>query len=114
LIVSHGSRDKSANADFKRLVQKYRKRHPLWKISHAFLELARPSIPEALGLLTSRSREIFILPLFLFQAKHIKKHIPEILGAFRKKHPQVKAKLAKPLGSDPQLLDILDRRLNQI
>jgi len=114
LIISHGSREESANNEFKRLVQKYRKRHPRWKVSHAFLELAHPSIPEALEVLASKSNQIFVLPLFLFQAKHIKKHIPEILGAFRKKHPQVKVQLAKPLGSDPQLLDILDRRLNQI
>jgi sirohydrochlorin cobaltochelatase len=114
LLVSHGSREKSANLEFKRLVEKYRKRHAGWKVSHAYLELARPSIPEALESLSLKSNEIFVLPLFLFAAKHVKKHIPEILGAFRKKHPSVKVKLAKPLGSDLQLLDILDRRLKQI
>jgi sirohydrochlorin cobaltochelatase len=114
LIISHGSREESANTEFKRLVQKYRRRHPNWKISHAFLELAHPSIPKALESLASKSNRIFVLPLFLFQAKHIKKHIPEILGTFGKKHPRVKVKMAKPLGSDQQLLDILDRRLDQI
>jgi sirohydrochlorin cobaltochelatase len=114
LLVSHGSRDKSAHREFKRLVQKYRKRHPAWKVSHAYLELAQPSIPEALESLASESKEIVVLPLFLFAAKHVKKHIPEILKTFRKKYPSVKVKLGKPLGSDLQLLDILDRRLQQI
>jgi sirohydrochlorin cobaltochelatase len=111
LIVSHGSREKSANLEFKRLVQKYKKRHPDWDISHAFLELAEPSIPAALESLLSKSGRIFVLPLFLFAAKHVKKHIPAILAAFGKKHPEMNLKMAKPLGSDSKLLDILDRRL---
>jgi sirohydrochlorin ferrochelatase len=111
LIISHGSREKSANAEFKRLVQKYRIRHPSWKICHAFLELAQPTIPEALETLAMKSNEIAVLPLFLFAAKHVKKHIPEILKAFRKEYPKIKVKMAKPLGSDSKLLVILDQRL---
>jgi sirohydrochlorin ferrochelatase len=110
LIVAHGSRDKSAQGEFKSLVGKYRKRHPGWKIAHAFLELAEPSIPKALESLSASSQEIIVLPLFLFAANHVKKHIPEIISTFRKSHPKVKIKLAKPLGSDPKLLDILAQR----
>jgi|HubBroStandDraft_1064217.scaffolds.fasta_scaffold1036023_2 sirohydrochlorin cobaltochelatase len=114
LIISHGSREKSAKDDFKRLVKKYGKLHPRWKVSHAYLEMAKPSIPEALETLALKSNEILVLPLFLFAAKHVKKHIPEILGTFRKSHPEIKVKLAKPLGSDPKLLEILDQRLKDI
>lgn len=112
LIVAHGSREIPAQQEFKKLVGKYRKRHPGWKIAHAFLELAEPSIPRALESLAATSNEILVLPLFLFAAKHVRKHIPEILAAFRKTHPKVK--LAKPLGADSQLLDILDQRLRAI
>ncbi len=111
LVVAHGSREKPAQLEFKQLVGKYQKRHPGWKIAHAFLELAEPSIPQALESLTVSSKEILVLPLFLFTAKHVRKHIPEILSEFRKKHPEVKIKLAKPLGSDSKLLDILDQRV---
>lgn len=114
LVVAHGSRDKSAQDEFKRLVQNYRQRHPSWVIAHAFLDLAQPSIPKALSSLVFRSNDILVLPLFLFAAKHVKKHIPEIITAFRKKHPRAKVTLAKPLGSDEKLLDILDRRLRSI
>ncbi len=114
LIVAHGSRESPAQREFKRLVGKYRRRHPGWKIAHAFLELAEPSIPRALEKLSASSGEILVLPLFLFTAKHVRQHIPEILAAFRKTHPKVKVKIAKPLGADGKLLDILDQRLNQI
>ena len=111
LIVAHGSREIPAQQEFKRLVGKYRKRHPGWKIAHAFLELAEPSIPQALEPLASSSKQILVLPLFLFAAKHVRKHIPEILEAFQAAHPWVKLTLAKPLGSDLKLLDILDQRI---
>lgn len=114
LIISHGSRDSSANNDFKHLVHSYRKLHPLWKVTHAFLEISQPSIPEALETLAFITDEIFVLPLFLFAAKHVKKHIPQILKTFQKKHPKVKLKLGKPLGSDSKLLAILDQRLNEL
>jgi sirohydrochlorin cobaltochelatase len=114
LIISHGSREETANREFRRLVQKYRKRHPGWKIAHAFLELAKPSILEVLEILARKSDEILVLPLFLFSAKHVKEHIPAILAAFRKEHPKTQLKLAEPLGSDPLLLDLLDQRLRRI
>jgi sirohydrochlorin ferrochelatase len=103
LIVAHDSREKPAQQEFKKLVQKYRKRHPAWKIVHAFLELAEPSIPQALESLAAE-KEILVLPLFLFTAKHVRKHIPEILKTFRRNHPGAKVRLAQPLGSDSKLL----------
>jgi len=114
LVISHGSRETSANQDFKRLVQKYQRKHPKWIIAHSFLELAEPTIPQALEVLAKKSKEIYVLPLFLFAAKHVKNHIPEILKTFKKKHPQVMLKLGKPLGSEPKLLAILDQRLQQL
>ena len=114
LIISHGSREESANREFKSLTQKYRALHPNWNISHAYLELAHPSISEALETLALKTDTINVLPLFLFTAKHVKKHIPEILKSFRKKYPKIKVKLGKPLGSDPKILDILDERLSKI
>lgn len=114
LVISHGSRETSANREFVQLVTKYRQRHKGWKITHAFLELAQPSILSALEKLASSSKEIRVLPLFFFTAKHVKEHIPEILKTFRKKHPRLKVTLAKPLGADPLLLDLLDQRLRPI
>lgn len=111
LIVSHGSREKSANRQFERIVGHYQKRHVSWKVSHAYLDLIRPSILKALEALARESNEIIVLPYFLFAARHVKEDIPEIIKAFRKKHPRVKVELAKPLGSDPKLLKILDQRL---
>ena len=114
LIVSHGSRETSANREFEKIVSRYQKRHSSWKVAHAYLDLVPPSIPEALEALAAKSDEILVLPYFLFSARHVKKDIPEIIKIFRKKYPQAKIKLAKPFGADPNLLDILDQRLDEL
>lgn len=113
LLVSHGSREKSANREFKRITREYGAKHPGWKVTCAYLELASPSIPEALESLIQKAKPkaIILLPFFLFSARHVKKDIPGILKTFRKKHPGTKIRMAKPLGPDPRLLSILDRRV---
>ncbi len=113
LVISHGSREVSANSDFKKLVALYRKKHPTWVIAHAFLELAEPTIAQSLEILAESAEEIFVLPLFLFQARHVKEHIPAIIKKFQKENPKVKIKLGKPLGPEPKILNLLDDRLKQ-
>lgn len=111
LIISHGSRDKRANADLKKLVALYRRKHPTWVIESAFLELAEPSIPQALKKLATLTNKVDVLPLFLFQARHVREHIPQILKAFEKENPGFKTRLKKPIGPEPKLFPILDQRL---
>ncbi|HVZ80061.1 MAG TPA: CbiX/SirB N-terminal domain-containing protein [bacterium] len=113
LIVSHGSRETSANREFVRLVAKYRERHPRWKVGHAYLDVVGPTIHQGLAHLAHDMEKgtIEVLPYFLFRAKHVKKDIPAILAAFQKERPGIKVHLAKPLGDDPRLLHILDQRL---
>jgi sirohydrochlorin cobaltochelatase len=114
LIVGHGSREERANREFRHWVGSYRKRHPGREVFPAFLELAGPSLPEALETMAPGFDVILVLPFFLFAAKHVKRHIPQILRAFRKKHPGVKVRLARPLGCDPRLGVLLDERLKAV
>lgn len=103
LLITHGSREAKANRDFHSLVRRYAKKHPAWSIQSAFLEIAEPSIHQALNHLSARSLEIDVLPLFLFSAQHLKTDIPRLLDVFKNQHPEVQLRLGKELGPDPQL-----------
>ncbi len=114
LVVGHGSPNPLANRQFKKLVQTYQKRHPSWKIRLGFLELSEPSISQGLDLLIKSSKEISILPVFLFAAGHMKKDIPQIVSDFQKKHPQVQIKIAQALGPDPYMAELAYERVKSV
>lgn len=112
LMITHGSREFSANREFLYLVRRYSKRHRGWIIRHAFLENDEPTILNALKNLLAYSDEIEVLPLFLFAAQHLKNDIPKILEGFRAYYPNAVIRLGKELGPDPKLTFIALQRMN--
>lgn len=112
LIIAHGSREKEANEAFKRLLERFRKLHPDRHVEGAFLELAKPSIPDAIeNCIKSGAREIFILPLMLFPGRHVKEHIPAFIEEAKARHPQVDFHYAGPLCEDQGMLHVLEEKL---
>lgn len=66
LILGHGSREASANAEFEHFVGMYRARRPELEVAHAYVELAEPLLDSALQELARRADRVVVLPLFLF------------------------------------------------
>src|SRR5208283_4074037 len=93
LLITHGSRESSANREFLYLVRRYSKRHRGWIIRPAFLANAEPSILNSLKNFSAQSNEIEALPLFLFAAQHLKNNIPGILKDFSACHPKTVIRL---------------------
>lgn len=106
LIVGHGSRDALANTEFEALVAEYREARPGYEIAHAYVELARPALPEGLAVLARRCREVVVLPLFLFAAGHVKNDLPLALAEARRAFPATRFCAARALGVDPGLVDL--------
>jgi sirohydrochlorin ferrochelatase/(2Fe-2S) ferredoxin len=110
VIVGHGSREPEANADFEAFVAAYRARSGR-RVTHAYVELARPGVAEALDEAAAHAAEVVALPLFLFAAGHVKNDLPLALAAARTRHPHTRFCAARPLGVDPRLAALLDRRV---
>ena len=56
----------------------------------AFLEIAKPSIPEAIETCAEEGAgQIVVLPLMFFPGKHVKEHIPTFIQDARKKYPDL-------------------------
>ena len=110
VIVGHGSRDPSANAEFEALVAAFAAREPGRDVSHGYLELAEPSLPLALERAGARAALVHVLPLILFGAGHVKNDLPLALGAARGRFPEVSFLAARPLGVHPLLTALLAER----
>jgi sirohydrochlorin cobaltochelatase len=107
LIVGHGSRDDAANREFEHLVACYQARRPEFELRFGYVELARPSLAEALADLPASCRDVVILPLFLFAAGHVKNDIPRALATARERRPDVRFRTARDLGVHPEMVKLV-------
>lgn len=112
LIIAHGSRRQASNDEVRTLADKVRAtNHPGFDdVQVAFLELADPSIPDALADCVSLgAQEVIVFPYFLAAGTHVATDIPEELATFRNKHPDILVTLTPHLGAAPALTQaILD------
>jgi sirohydrochlorin cobaltochelatase len=110
LIVGHGSREPRANQELEQLVAAYRvhlmARGDVTTVAHAYVELARPLLDEALAALAAAHQRVVVVPLFLFLVGHAKNDIPIALSRARAAFPRVELLSGRELGVHRVLLDI--------
>ncbi|ELZ43445.1 colbalt chelase thioredoxin [Halorubrum coriense DSM 10284] len=113
LLVGHGSRRDKSNEAVRELAAGLEDRLGV-STDAAFLELAEPSIPEAIGTLAHSSSRITMVPLSLFAASHVKNDLPLAVERARSEHPGVTFHAGAHLGIHPAILDLLDDRARDV
>ena len=113
LLVGHGSREASGNAEILLFAERWRARHPDWRIEVGFIEFADPLLDPALNHAARNSRRVLVLPLILNAAGHLRQDIPSAIQRARKRHPDVQFLYAPHLAVSDPLLRILKRFLRQ-
>ncbi|WP_254822267.1 CbiX/SirB N-terminal domain-containing protein [Haloglomus halophilum] len=109
LLVGHGSRREKSNEQVRELAVMLEERLGL-PVDAGFLELAEPSIPEALGGLTPSVSRVTVVQLSLFAASHVKNDVPLAVERARADHPEATFHVGGHLGVHPALVDLLDDR----
>lgn len=104
LTVAHGTRDPDGLAAVEALLDRVRAHRPELSVQVAYVDVARPSLPEVLARLCG---DVVLVPLLLGAGYHVKVDIPRALAAA----PQVRARVAAALGPDPLLAEALAGRL---
>ncbi|PLK47760.1 sirohydrochlorin chelatase [Uliginosibacterium sp. TH139] len=111
LLVGHGSREESGNAEIRDFVTQWRSRQPAWRIEVCFIEFAPPSLHDGLLAAAAQSGRVFVLPLILNAAGHVKMEIPEAIEHAREHYPGVEFLYGPHLSACDPILDILKNRL---
>jgi sirohydrochlorin ferrochelatase len=106
LVVGHGSRETAANDEFEQLVARYQTRRPQFELRFGYLELAQPSLADALANVGGSEASVTLLPLFLFAAGHMKNDIPQALAVARRERPGVPFCVARALGVHRGMVDL--------
>ncbi|MFZ0487385.1 MAG: CbiX/SirB N-terminal domain-containing protein [Arenicellales bacterium] len=109
LLVAHGSRVSESNTEFEALARRLAGEPKSGGgVAHAFLELARPSIPEAIDALAgSGTRRIVVVPYLLSAGRHVKEDIPALAEEARRRHPHLAIELTDHFGALPEVQELL-------
>lgn len=108
LIIGHGSRIQSSNQEIQSLSENIANipEHGFDKVEYAFLELAQPSIQEALmNCINQGAKEIVIMPFFLTAGRHVKEDIPNEIEKIEKTVSGVEIQTVPYFGSSRNMAD---------
>ena len=97
----------------QKVAARIRKEEHFSNVLCAYLEIASPSIQEAIQFcVEKKSKEIRILPYFVLTGRHVRSHIPEIANEARKKYGNsVKIVLCPYLGYDDNIVILAKKRI---
>ena len=110
ILIAHGSRISAANQEIIDLAQllQCRANKTYSQVVPAFLELADPSIPDAIQqVIDSGANEVVLLPYFLASGKHVETDIPSEVEKKQLEHPHIDIKLLDYFGRAQGIDDIL-------
>lgn len=114
ILVDHGSRAPEAAASLDEIVSLVQERRPESLILAAHMEIAQPSIAEALQQAVEQGAlKIIIVPYFLAPGRHSAEDIPALVQAAAAQHPQADVRLSPPLGVHPKLAEVILERLQE-
>ncbi len=114
LLVGHGTRDKSGLAEFNRLAELAASCLRGMRVEIAYLELAEPTIPEAIERLAAEgTRSIRVVPLLLLAAGHAKRDLPAAVESAARRHPRLNVEIAPAFGCDEEILALSARRFEE-
>ena len=115
LVVGHGTRKLSGQQQLKELVEQMRRIEPSWRMEASFLELAEPTIEQAIeGLSAQGFRRILVVPILLFTAAHAKSDIPDAVSEFAAKHGITVVGQTPSLGTAREVIALSNRRYIEI
>ncbi|MCT4640289.1 MAG: CbiX/SirB N-terminal domain-containing protein [Bacteroidales bacterium] len=115
IILGHGSRSKDAQEEFSFIVDTIKNKVNYKEVAGAYMEISEPSLEDTVEkLYNGGSRDIIILPYFLFTGIHIKEDIPEILEKLQNKFEGIKLTFGTPFGKEELIADILIKKANEL
>ena len=112
LLCGHGSRSKSAVAEFAALAEKLPPLLPPdWPVAHGYLEFADPVLRDGLDRLREQGCDhILAVPGMLFAAMHAKNDIPSVLNTYAAQHG-IRVGYGRELGVDPKMVSAAAERV---
>jgi sirohydrochlorin ferrochelatase len=110
VLVAHGSRRQASNEEVIALsaviAREMKDEYPI--VEAGFLELAEPSIPDALDRCVRQgATDICIVPYLLSAGRHVHEDIPGKVDKARAIHTDIAMTILPHIGGSPQMKDLI-------
>ena len=116
IIVDHGSRRPESNRMLEEVAAAFAGKYDgeFGVVEPAHMELAMPDIAAAYAACVAKgATRVVVLPFFLGEGKHWTKDIPSLTHQAAVKHPGTEYQIARPLGLDDLVLELLKKRVEE-
>jgi sirohydrochlorin ferrochelatase len=111
LVVDHGSRRAASNEQLKVLAGRVAGMLPQAIVRHAHMELATPTIGDAVDALAGEGcRELVVLLCFFAEGRHASEDVPALVEEAAARHPGLQWRIGEPLGPHEDLARLLLER----
>ncbi len=112
IVVAHGSRRKESNDELIAIAKKLSASmiSDFSDVHYGFLELAEPSIPDAITqCIHSGAESVTVLPYFLSAGRHVTIDIPNEVLKVQQLYPKCSIVITPYLGAADGLIDVIAR-----
>ena len=110
VFVAHGSRNPVSNQQIASLANavKANIKEKYTYLNHGFLELAEPSISDAINQqIQIGANEIIIFPYFLSNGNHVLRDIPVLIQTFQNKFPSINFTILPVFGNYVEMASLI-------
>jgi sirohydrochlorin ferrochelatase len=115
LLIAHGSREPSANADLHDLAARLAAGGEYPIVQACFLELAEPDIPTGGDRCVARgATRVLMIPYFLSAGVHLRCDLTAARDELSRRYPSVEFRLGSPLGPHPLLDSLVAARIREL
>jgi sirohydrochlorin ferrochelatase len=115
LLIAHGSQRPEANVELERAAKALSARGRYSIVQVSYLEIAEPSIDSgAMSCIEHGATHVILLPYFLSPGKHVVEDLAAARDRLEGRFPGVCFAVAKPIGSHPLVLKVLEERAEEV
>ncbi|MBI2434022.1 MAG: cobalamin biosynthesis protein CbiX [Candidatus Hydrogenedentes bacterium] len=112
ILIDHGSRLPESNRMLEVVAEQYRDLSGTAIVEAAHMELAEPTLAQAIDRCVQRGAQTIVIALFfLSPGQHSTRDIPALVREALAGHPGVTCHITEPLGADRRLAGLLHQRV---
>jgi len=115
LLFAHGSRAEEANRAVREAACQVERLGPYGYVRAAFLQLAHPSLEEAVAeAVAVGRRRVIVIPYFLTGGVHVRRDLPNLIAPVTEKYPGLSIKVGQGLEGHPLVAAIIIGRIQEV